>query len=146
MPWEISADDELARCACDAGGSMTFTSVPSPIRDFLQHLERCGKVRVELIGHHVTKVEGNAEEKFTIKAKEQSVFKPTPDTSRRERKVDIKNLSGLIALTVLEQSEHVRVANKLTYRAEQNRILAGNPGIFLKNAVRVKKGDVLRFA
>ena len=146
MPWEISADNELARCACDAGGSMTFTSVPSPIRDFLQHLERCGKVRVELIGHKVTKVEGNAEEKYTIEAKERSVFKPTPDTSRQERKVGIKNLSGLITLTVLEQSEHVRVAHKLTYREEFNRILPGSPGIFLKNAVRVKEGDVLRLA
>ena len=141
--WAIKSDQDLAKCASDA--SVPFTSVPSPIRDFLQHLENDGKVRVELISHDVNKADGGDGPMYTIEPKEEAIFKPTPD-SRSDNKVDRKNVSGLIKMSALMDSDYVFLPHKLTYHADKNRILSGCPGIFVKKPVRVKKGDVIRLA
>ena len=139
--WAIKSDQDLAKCASDA--SVPFTSVPSPIRDFLQHLENDGKVRVELISHDVNKADGGDGLMYTIVPKEEAVYKPMLGG---EGKVARTNLSGLIKMSALMDSDYVFVPHKLTYHADKNRILSGCPGIFVKKPVRVKKGDVIRLA
>lgn len=138
IAWELS-DDTVICCESKKPLAKDLPKGPQPLRSFLNFLESLGHVRVKLHLHEVTKKEGQAGGHYDVKNTEPAVMELKVAEGE---KVTTRSLGSHIDLGAIKDSQWVQVIHRLQFDAGTNKIMSGYPGVYVKQPLRIKKGDV----
>lgn len=141
MAWQIT-DDSMVHCECKPALNKPFPAEPQPVHKFLVHLESHGHVRTKLHMHQVKRRE-DVPGRYEITATEQAVLDVKQDSGA---KATIQNIGHFADIKMLKEGKYVSVIHKLLFDAAGNKITCSFPGVFLKENVRMKKGDLVKIA
>ena len=142
VAWDFAdKDDTLVSCQTQPAMAPPFKSDPVPLYQFLNFLEKSGKVRYTLMMHSLEPTQGQAG-RYTIKKKDDAVFQVTPPT--KDRDINLNSCGSLFDINALRESAYVHVVNKLNYIGAQNQIRSSFPAVYLKKSVKMKKNDCVR--
>lgn len=137
IAWELNEDTAI----CGESKKPLAKDIPKgpqPLRSFSNFLEALGHVRVKLHLHEVTKTEGQAGH-YDVKNSEPAVMELKVAEGE---KVTARGLGSHIDLGTIQDSQWVQVIHRLQFDAGANKIMSGYPGVYVKQPLRIKKGDV----
>lgn len=141
MAWQLT-DDTLVHCECKPALSKPFPVEPQPMHKFLMYLESQGHVRTKL-HMHVVKRREDVPGRYTIDVLEQAVLDVKQDIGA---KATIQNIGNFADVKMLKDGKYIRVIHKVVFDAASNKITCSYPGVFLKENIRVRQGDLVKIA
>jgi hypothetical protein len=145
VSWEL-ADDSLVHCECKPVLERPFAADPQPLHKFLAYLESNRHVRTKVHMHNV-KRRDDAPGRYEISSTEKAVMEvKMTDAATVAAKPTLQNFGNYVDVKSLKESQHVHIVHKLVFESATNKIICSFPAVFLKNSIRLNKGDVVKLA
>ena len=141
---EFKLADQTSLLACSVSGDLPkqIVSSPIPLKEIVEFLEAAGKVQTEILGHKLTPSEGSDGTLAVIC--EEQIAMEVPEGKPEGSKLARTNIAGLLDVAKVQESSHVQFVINVTYIVKLNKIKPWYPGLYFKQAIRVKKGDFIK--
>jgi hypothetical protein len=142
VAWQLT-DDSMVQCEAKPALSKPFPLDPQPLHKFIVYLESAGHVRTKLHMHDIKRREDQPG-RYEVKTTEQAVMEMK--ASESGVKMSIQTLANYMDMKKLKDSKHVSIIHKLVFDPATNKITCSYPGVFLKENIRIKKGELVKLA
>ena len=96
-----------------------FTNEPATIKNFLQHLDKCGKTQYNIIAHKVARDEIGQVTEITP---EDITCLPLPTTTPPKKKYTLENIAGYIDIDAIKESKFLQIMHIHIRRAQNIQI------------------------
>jgi hypothetical protein len=140
VAWQLT-DESLVLCECKPALSKPLAVGPQPLHKFFMYLESEGHVRTKLHMHEVKRREDQPG-RYEVKSVEQAVMEIKSNESGAN--MTIHTIGNHLDIKMLKDAKHVTIIHKLVFDSTNNKITCSYPGVFLRDNVRIKKGDMAK--
>ena len=131
----------MVQCEAKPALSKPFPMDPQPLHKFIVYLESEGHVRTKLHMHDIKRRESQPG-RYDTQTSETAVLEMK--ASESGGKMSIQTIGNYMDMKMLKASKHVHIIHKLVFDSANNKITCNFPGVFLKENVRIKKGDLVK--
>ena len=121
IEWKYDTMDAMV-VACKKEASMAgpdvppvFANHPGPMKDFFEHLDKCGKSQYNMASH---KLERNDIGKVTGIISEDTTCLPLPTSAPAKKKLSLDNVAGYIDIDVVKKSNLLAIYHNLVCPAQ----------------------------
>ena len=87
-----------------------YTHEPSPLKKFLEHLDKCGKTPYKIVSH---KVERDDVGRVTGISPEETTRLPLPTTTPSKKKLSLENIAGYVDIDAIKKSKYLQIVHNL---------------------------------
>ena len=101
-----------------------YPNEPRPMRDFFEHLDKCGKSQYNMVSH---KLERNDIGKIINVSPDEVTCLPLPTTVPSKKKVSLENISGYMDIDSVKKSKHLMIIHNLVCSAPQRYLGLSHP-------------------
>ena len=127
IEWKVE-DLESMVVACKKESSMAgadvlpaYTHEPGTIKQFLEHLDKCGKTQYKIVCH---KVERDDIGRVIKVVPQETTCLPLPTTTPSKKKYTLENIAGYVDIEAIKKSKYMQIVHSLVCpmasRARQN--------------------------
>ena len=123
IEWKYENLDELV-VACKKESSMAgpdvpplFSNTPVPLKEFLTHLDKCGKTQYNMVSH---KMDRDDIGKVTSITPEDMTCLPLPTSTPKKKTLSLDNVAGYIDIDAVKKSRRLGVIHNLVCPGENN--------------------------
>ncbi len=140
LPWAgVTSVDDLISFAHDIKGAR-FSKSCKKLSEVISFLEGHDKVRFSLAEHHLKK---GGDGTWVVSPKVPIKFCIMSPEAGTKEKLSDQNFGSLFKVSEWAANERLHYVLRWRYMSKKNEMMPGRPAVFLKDALRVKKGQFI---